>query len=1137
MTLNISAQKGSCGAGVIWTLENETLTISGNGKMSDFSSSGNTPSWYIYKDNIKKVIIESGVTHIGNYAFYQYANLEEVLLSEGLLSIGGYSFNGCSKLVSIDFPVSLKIIGGFYDQENKTATMNTMPFADCTSLESVEIPSGVCGVASRAFLGCNNLQTLYWGVANYMENTWLTYNSSYRATNGYNPFYGCPIKEVTFGEKVDSIPDNLMYGCAQLASVKTMGSVEYVGSGAFEGTYWLDSYPVGPVYVDKVLYTYHGKMVVPTEVSVKEGTKTITDWAFRNQTYLTKITIPSTLTYMGENTFNGCTSLGELKWNAVKCADFESHPFPESLSFVELGNQVSYIPSYTFQGCKGIFELKLPNSLLEIGNHAFSGCEGLVSIELPSNVNRIGDYAFEGCSNLGSITIPEKVTYLGGYAFFNCTSLLEVGFKAVSCKDGSRLLGASFNQCPVERFIIGDKVERLPKYICQNLKITELVIPNSVETIGESCFSGCKNLKSLIIGESVDTISNNVFSGCSALIDVQWNARNARKVISSSNSPLFSSALTNIVFGDIVDSIPDYLCYSCENLKTVTFSPSIKKIGDYAFSGCKQLVDLNLPDALIKIGRSTFNGCSSLQDVVIPNNVTTIGSSAFSSCDGLKSFTVGENVSSINTGMFNGCNNLSQVNWLAIHCSNDGGASLLPSSVTDVIIGDKVQYIPSYFCQYNSNIKQILFPEELTTIGAYAFYGCTSLTELNIPDSCSVIEGYAFANTGLNSLFIPATLKTIGSSAFANNEKLSEVIMAKEVFDLPNKLFYRCDNLNAIYVPDIEGYLTDNGWNDSGYNLLPMIRFNCESYIYNKKEPDLSYDVLLPEEYQVENFKYGILGVNAGVYDIDTEFSFTGSRNFTVNIPFHYTVTPKELTVSTGDYIRKYGENNPDFLLAYDGFVEGEDVSVLHEQPLISCEATEASNVGVYGIYISGGIADNYIFNYVNGTLTVEQADQVIKWEQDFSDLHVGDTVILNASVNSGLNVYYEIEPTDLVDLKWTDDNKMILECLSEGIVKVKAYQYGDMNWNEAESVVKELVISKGISVDELKNYDCNIYAEGGNIIVENIENNMSVQIRNVQGLLLYSNKNNDGHVVFPVLRNNVYIVQIGQYTKKLFVK
>ena len=124
-----------------------------------------------------------------------------------------------------------------------------------------------------------------------------------------------------------------------------------------------------------------------------------------------------------------------------------------------------------------------------------------------------------------------------------------------------------------------------------------------------------------------------------------------------------------------------------------------------------------------------------------------------------------------------------------------------------------------------------------------------------------------------------------------------------------------------------------------------------------------------------------------------------------------------------------------------------------------------------------------------------------------------------------------------MVDLKWTDDNKMILECLSEGIVKVKAYQYGDMNWNEAESVVKELVISKGISVDELKNYDCNIYAEGGNIIVENIENNMSVQIRNVQGLLLYSNKNNDGHVVFPVLRNNVYIVQIGQYTKKLFVK
>lgn len=176
MTLGTFAQRGSCGSGVSWTLENGTLTISGEG---DMSFNGGTPSWSIYKDGITRVVIEDGVKFVCDGAFKGYANLKEVTFAEGVKAIGGEAFYGCTGLTSLEFPASLEILGGYYSTRSEVAQASARAigsgwastasnaFAGCTGLTSVAIPSTVWAVGSNTFKDCSNLRSVSWNVADH----------------------------------------------------------------------------------------------------------------------------------------------------------------------------------------------------------------------------------------------------------------------------------------------------------------------------------------------------------------------------------------------------------------------------------------------------------------------------------------------------------------------------------------------------------------------------------------------------------------------------------------------------------------------------------------------------------------------------------------------------------------------------------------------------------------------------------------------------------------------------------------------------------------------------------------------------------------------------------------------------------
>lgn len=672
VSLGVSAQRGSCGTGVSWALADGTLTISGEGNMTDFTDprygSSNLPSWDIYKDNIVKVVIEGGVKHVGSYAFYDYSNLQAVTFAEGVKSIGSSAFYGCEGIKELLFPSSMKIISGQHNTNEDaepqvstfgmggtgTAYMSSEAFRGCAGLTSVTIPRGVIGVGSGTFKNCRNLKSVYWDVADYPSYGFSTANENgFRdyGTQGSSPFSGCRLKEVVFGSEVDSIPGGLLYGQSELSAIKFSGKTEYVGKDAFKETVWFDNLPNGLVYIDKAAYAFKGLMSTPTAISIAEGTKSITEGLFANQTYLTKVTVPSTLTYMGYEVFEGCRSLGEVEWNAEDCKFGQTYGAPFSataLYTITFGEKVRKIPDGLCSGCRYITEVKMPASVVEVGESAFSDCSGLeavgfsenmTSIEarafldcaklseliLPNSLREIGENAFSGCTGLETLSIPESMDSIGRSAFYN-TGLEILVFNARNCMLVYESYSTAFPSS-VRELEFGDVVECIPKYMCSKMtNLVKLKVGRNVREMPSNCFSNCKNLET-----------------------VEWNAVS----MEDAGTP-FASSVTQITFGKDVERIPENLCSKLKNLTSVVLPESLKEIGGSAFS-YTGLKSVHIPDRVKSIESYVFEGCEALKEAVMGKEINYIGYSAFNSCSALENIVIPENVDSIAGFAFSDC--------------------------------------------------------------------------------------------------------------------------------------------------------------------------------------------------------------------------------------------------------------------------------------------------------------------------------------------------------------------------------------------------------------------------------------------------------------------------------------------------
>ena len=300
----------------------------------------------------------------------------------------------------------------------------------------------------------------------------------------------------------------------------------------------------------------------------------------------------------------------------------------------------------------------------------------------------------------------------------------------------------------------------------------------------------------------------------------------------SSDGNIVTPSKTDVFSANIVSN-------TYENGKgVIVFDAPVTSIGDYAFCYCKSLTSVTIPDSVTSIGHGAFEGCSSLTSVTIPDSVTSIGEYAFENCSGLTSVTIGNGVTAIGDGAFNGCTGELIINSKTLvekdYTSSDSptGSWVYGNNFTKLTIGDNITKIGNYAFYNCTSLPSVTIPDSVTSIGDSAFRDCSSLTSITIPDSvtsigkrafnycssltafygkyasadnrCLVIDGAlnSFAPAGLTEYIIPNGITSIGEAAFQNCSSLTSVTIGNSVTSIGEYAFHYCSSLTSVIIPD-----------------------------------------------------------------------------------------------------------------------------------------------------------------------------------------------------------------------------------------------------------------------------------------------------------------------------------------------
>ena len=244
------------------------------------------------------------------------------------------------------------------------------------------------------------------------------------------------------------------------------------------------------------------------------------------------------------------------------------------------------------------------------------------------------------------------------------------------------------------------------------------------------------------------------------------------------------------------------------------------------------------------------------------------------------------------------------------------------------------------------------------------------------------------------------------------------------------------------------------------FEANPEFTFYCEGF-----KNDDTKDVLTTQP----NFECGAKQTSgAGEYEIT--LSGAEAKNYELSYQGGtLTVGKRTIDVKVGDYTRVYNEENPEFTVSYEGFVNNESEKVFTIMPTLYCAADKTADVGSYEITASGAEATNYDFNYTSGTLTIEKATQEIIWEQSLEEVEIGDQVELTALATSGLDIEYEIADNNFVSI-YEAAGKVYLDCFGVGQIVIKAIQSGNKNYHSAVRVSKKLIITDPSGIENVTN-------------------------------------------------------------------
>lgn len=483
-------------------------------------------------------------------------------------------------------------------------------------------------------------------------------------------------------------------------------------------------------------------------------------------------------------------------------------------------------------------------NVARICKYAFYECIGIESITIPDSVTIIDDYAFYGCKNMISITIGSNVANIGDYVFEDCFKLEKVVVKDIAAwcevKFGYSKIGDS-NPLHIANHLYND----------EDTEIKELAIPDGVVNIGSHAFNGCRGLISVTIPNSVVSIGDCAFQDCGLASITIPNS------VTSIGVSAFSQCvnLTNISIPQGITSINHGTFWKCNALTSITIPNSVTSIGDYAFSYCKGLTSITIPDSVTTIGEGAFYCCQNLASLVVGSNVMDIDARAFLGCNNLKKVVVNDISAwckiNFNGGMSYYANPLQAAHHLYSDENTEVTELVIPNGVTSicdyafvgclgltsvsipqsinyigqdafaycdslkkVIVDDisswckvEFKYNPLFYahhlyCDENTEITELVIPNDITSICDYAFLGCSNLVSVYIPQRVTIIGKYAFAGcSSLVSVTIPNSVTTISEGAFDSCTSLANVSLPNSITNIEWGVFWRCHALASVFIP------------------------------------------------------------------------------------------------------------------------------------------------------------------------------------------------------------------------------------------------------------------------------------------------------------------------------------------------
>ena len=601
-----AASSGTCGSNVSWRLDDSgLLTISGSGSMNNYDDgSFNPPPWD--KGSVYEVLVQEGVTGIGEFAFCYCGNLTTVRIANTVTTIGQYAFDHCTSLSSIRLSSNLSEI-----RQNL--------FYGCSCLRSIVIPSSVREIGLSAFGACGLTSITIPGTVNVI---------------GEASFNSCVgLTEVTIQNGVQTIAKQAFDYCRNLPSITLPNSVTVMGESAFSGCDGL------------------------TTVKLSSGLKRIETLAFADCHSLSSITIPSSITAIGDAAFTGCGNLSSIQIpSSVTSIGGSAFRYCGSLTSVTIPSGVTVISNNLFQECGSLTSVTFKGNVTTIGDHAFVKCTSLTDITLPASLTTIEMCAFQDCTSLTSIKLPSGLKTIGGSAFWNCSSLTSINIPdSVSSMGGGVFKGCS----SLKTLKLPNSMTKIDDYAFEGFSsLTSLTLPSSLITIGKGAFKDCSGLTSLTIPSTVTSIGDEAFKNCGGLTSM--TIPNGVKKIGDRTFDC-CGGLESVSIPNTVTSIGSYAFSWCGNLPSIRLPSSVKTIGDNAFEWCKGLTSFTIPDSVTTLGKNAFRWCENLSSIRLSDSLTKIQQETFCWCKSLKSVTVPPSVTRIDDLAFKSCQSMTLI--------------------------------------------------------------------------------------------------------------------------------------------------------------------------------------------------------------------------------------------------------------------------------------------------------------------------------------------------------------------------------------------------------------------------------------------------------------------------------------------